>query len=413
MKYFLDTNVLLDNPDYYSSLPFCISSETFLELENIKTNKNKTEDVRAAARCAIKWLGNHHGEYDVITTCTAVYDVVSEHDLDISSPDAKICCAAKVYQDISEEQIIFITHDLICRNIAEEILGLNVKWEEQSCSEKYTGFKECVMSDNDMAFFYEHPKENVYDLHINEFIIIKDINDNVVDSYRWDGNIFQPTKIGNIKSDFFGQLKPYKGDIYQQCLLNSFINNKITMVRGKAGTGKTYCALGYLFYLLEKHKIDKIIMFTNTLPTINSARLGFYPGTRNEKLLESSVGNILASKLGDSFMVERLISEGKLLLLPMCDIRGYDTTDMNAGVLITEAQNLNIELMKLALQRIGEDSICIIDGDYDAQVDDGQYAGNKNGMRRLSEVFRNHDFYGEIELQNIYRSKIAELAEQM
>ena len=61
--------------------------------------------------------------------------------------------------------------------------------------------------------------------------------------------------------------------------------------------------------------------------------------------------------------VERLIDEGKLLLLPMADIRGYDTMNMNAGIYITEAQNLDIALMKLALQRVGEDCICIIDGD--------------------------------------------------
>lgn len=61
--------------------------------------------------------------------------------------------------------------------------------------------------------------------------------------------------------------------------------------------------------------------------------------------------------------LERLIDEGKIVLLPMSDIRGYDTGGMKAGVYITEAQNLDISLMKLALQRIGEDSICIIDGD--------------------------------------------------
>jgi phosphate starvation-inducible protein PhoH len=48
----------------------------------------------------------------------------------------------------------------------------------------------------------------------------------------------------------------------------------------------------------------------------------------------------------------------------MSDIRGYDTSNLRAGVYITEAQNLSIPLMKLALQRIGEDSVCIIDGDH-------------------------------------------------
>ena len=42
-----------------------------------------------------------------------------------------------------------------------------------------------------------------------------------------------------------------------------------------------------------------------------------------------------------------------------------------------------------------------------------QYAGSNNGMRRMSEVFRGQDFYGEIELQHIFRSKIAEIADMM
>ena len=69
--------------------------------------------------------------------------------------------------------------------------------------------------------------------------------------------------------------------------------------------------------------------------------------------------------------------------------------------------------MKLALQRIGEDSICIIDGDEKAQVDDISFAGANNGMRRASKVFRGNDIYGEVTLHQIHRSRIAQLAENM
>ena len=34
-------------------------------------------------------------------------------------------------------------------------------------------------------------------------------------------------------------------------------------------------------------------------------------------------------------------------------------------------------------------------------------------MRRMSEVFRGQPCYGEVELQKIYRSAIAEIAEKM
>ena len=86
---------------------------------------------------------------------------------------------------------------------------------------------------------------------------------------------------------------------------------------------------------------------------------------------------------------------------------------MNAAIYISEAQNLDIELMRLALQRIGGDSICILDGDSNAQVDLSMYAGHHNGMRRVSKVFRGSDVYGEVTLKQIYRSKIASLAQQL
>jgi predicted ribonuclease YlaK len=164
---------------------------------------------------------------------------------------------------------------------------------------------------------------------------------------------------------------------------------------------------------LEKGVIDKIIVFCNTVATAGSARLGFYPGTRDEKLLDSQIGNFLASKLGGMEAVKKMIMEELLLLLPMSDIRGFDTTGMHAGIYITEAQNLDIDLMKLALQRVGDDSICILDGDDMAQVDMSMYAGARNGLKRVSKVFRGQDFYGEVTLDNIYRSKIARIAQEM
>ena len=138
------------------------------------------------------------------------------------------------------------------------------------------------------------------------------------------------------------------------------------------------------------------------------------PGDKDEKLLGGAVGNFLLGKFGGDFLfIQKLIQEGKLLLLPMCAIRGFDTTEMKAGVYLPEAQNTSVDLMKLCLQRIGEDCICIIDGDYNAQVDMRMYEGSQNGMRRVSEVFRGTELYGEVELSCIYRSRIAEISDLM
>lgn len=109
------------------------------------------------------------------------------------------------------------------------------------------------------------------------------------------------------------------------------------MIRGKSGSGKTCLSLAFLLNQLEIGRIDKIIIFCNTVATKDAARLGFYAGSKTDKLMDSQIGNILASKFGDKMIVEQMINNNKLILLPFSDIRGFDTSGMNAGVYITEA----------------------------------------------------------------------------
>lgn len=125
------------------------------------------------------------------------------------------------------------------------------------------------------------------------------------------------------------------------------------------------------------------------------------------------MGHFLTGKLGDISAVERLIAEGKLELVPTADCRGMDTSGKNAGIYFTEAQNTTVDMMKLILQRIGEDSVCIFEGDDKTQTDMAIYEGDNNGLSRISEVFRGEPYYGEVTLQNCYRSAIAKRAELM
>jgi PhoH-like ATPase len=185
------------------------------------------------------------------------------------------------------------------------------------------------------------------------------------------------------------------------------------MVKGRAGSGKSLLSLSYAISMIEKGTYDKLIIFVNNLPTRNAVKIGFLPGSKDEKLLDSQIGHMLGCKFGDKLIIEQMIHQNKLLLLPFGDIRGFDTTNSKAIVYITEAQNLDISLIKLAIQRISEDCQLIIDGDYNSQVDLQAFEGNNNGMRRVSEVFRGQSFYGEVELPIIYRSKMAEWAENL
>lgn len=390
-----------------------LSSITLEELEHIKTSINKDPDVKFAARKLIKELDEHYGEYSVVFWNNELMLELTDKSLPITNDSKIIICALNWFNKLQPgDQMTFITNDICCKQIAHLVLQCDIESIAEDAY-NYDGYKEIVMDDDEMAEFYSNPTTNIYELYINEYIIVKDKEGNIVDKLCWTGEGYRHLTYNSFKSDHFGTVKPMKDDIYQALAADSLENNKITLIKGPAGTGKTYLSLGFLFHKLERNKIDKIIVFCNTVATKNSAKLGFYPGTRDEKLLDSQIGNLLSSKLGGRIAVEQMIQKEELVLLPLSDIRGYDTSGMSAGIYISEAQNLDIELMKLTLQRIGEDSICIIDGDCNAQVDDIHFAGSSNGMKRASQVFRGSDIYGEITLKNIHRSRIARLAESM
>lgn len=390
-----------------------LSSITLEELEHIKTSINKDPDVKFAARKLIKELDEHYGEYSVVFWNNDLMLELTDKSLPITNDSKIIICALNWFNKLQpEDQMTFITNDICCKQIAHLVLQCNIESIAEDAY-NYDGYREVVMNDDEMAEFYSNPTTNIYELYINEYIIVKDKEGNIVDKLCWTGEGYRHLTYNSFKSDHFGTVKPMKDDVYQALAADSLENNRITLIKGPAGTGKTYLSLGFLLHKLERNKIDKIVVFCNTVATKNSAKLGFYPGTRDEKLLDSQIGNLLSSKLGGRIAVEQMIQKEELILLPLSDIRGYDTSGMSAGIYISEAQNLDIELMKLTLQRIGEDSICIIDGDCNAQVDDIHFAGSNNGMKRASEVFRGHDIYGEITLKNIHRSRIARLAESM
>lgn len=262
---------------------------------------------------------------------------IQKYDLSITN-DMKILATALSYNKNNKSHPIdnFITNDLTLKCIAKLFLS-NVSSIEEEHHDPYTGYIEVILNEDEITELYQNLKINKFNLLINQYAIIYNQEKEIIDKLVWDGDTYRTISYGNLNSTYFGNVKPFKNDPYQALAVDSFLNNKITMIKGPAGSGKTFLSLAFLLNALERNKIDKIIVFCNTVATKNSAKLGFYPGTRDEKLLDSQIGNLLSSKLGDKMMVEKLIDENKLVLLPLSDIRGYDTTGMRAGIYISEA----------------------------------------------------------------------------
>lgn len=411
MKYkFFDTSSLLLLDSLEDGYQIAISTITLQELESLKSCRDANK--KYLARQTTKMLVEHLDQFEIVIFTQDMLTPFIQRDLEITN-DIKILASAFYLDSLYPDEVTFVTNDLALQNIANLFFGEDSIESIEVPDEEYKGFEDVMLTDAELEYFYSHLEENQFGLYINEYLVIRNTEGEIVDWSCWNGKMHRCLRYRDMTSKQFGKVRPLSGDIWQQFAVDSFNNNKITLLTGRPGSGKSLMSLSYLVQQLEQGTIDKIVIFCNPVAVRGAARLGYYPGDRLEKLLDSQIGNFLTSKFGGRFEVERLIQQEKILLLPMADIRGFDTTGLRAGIYITEAQNMSVDLMKLALQRIGEDCICIIEGDNKTQVDMEEYAGQNNGMRRMSEVFRGQDYFGQVELQLIHRSRIAKTAELM
>lgn len=392
---FYDTSSLL----LLEKLPqekFLLCETTLKELSYIKDSIRKDETTRAKARLISKQLFECNN-YEAISPD---YKWLEKNKLQTNADMEILSAAASL-----NYEVIFITNDICLFNIAKRFLP---KVETlKSEKDNYTGYQELTLGDAELATFYSDISHFEKGLLLNEYLILTDYPEEV---YKNTSKGLRKIKYPTFKSEYFGLVKPK--DSYQIAAMDSLQENEITLLGGPPGSGKTFLALSFLFSLMEKGKIDRIVIFCNPVVARNAAKLGYYPGSQLEKLLASQVGNVLSSKLGGAQAVERLINDDKIVLVPAGDARGYEVPAYS-GVYILESQNLDIVLLKMLLQRIGNNCITIVDGDRKTQTDLEIYEGKNNGMERMSQVFRGQSIYGQIDLKNIYRSKISQIAENM
>lgn len=259
---------------------------------------------------------------------------------------------------------------------------------------------------------FEEGRRNKWNVPEGQYLIIRDEEGHKIRGiYKYFGDrewdVVLPENLGSIYLD-----TTTPKDAYQQCAINSLVNDDFTIITGKAGTGKTLLSLSYCLREIVSGRRDKLIIFANPVKSRGSEQLGFYKGDRTDKLLQNSIGAMLSSKLGDTMLIEQLIQDGLVEILPVSDIRGFEVGKKQI-MYITEAQNLNVELAKLAIQRCAEGSKIILEGDPETQVDHYSFEGANNGLRRAITTFEGYLGFSHVQLPIIYRSVIADRAELM
>lgn len=411
MKKVIDTNILLEYPEIILTEDCIVPSTVISELENIKTSGNKSEEIRFKARQATRFLSENQEKYSTFVTTTDTYDLVNKYKLPIDNDNLIIACCKQL--EIIEDNVILISNDLCMRLIAKDIFKIKVEsYKTDKTKELYKGFKEVVLSDEQMAYFYENLNENQFDCLINEYLIIKNKDGETKDIRRWtnkEGYVEVFNKI--VKSNFMGaKIKPK--DEFQKMVIDSIFNNTMTVISGKAGSGKSLLSLSSAMNLIEADKYKRLVVLYNPVKVKGVSDLGFYTGNAIEKAMQNSIGEILRTKFNDIKKVEAMIMSGQIKLLSMADCRGTEIKD-DEILWISESQNTSIELIKLCLSRCSQGCKIIIEGDYNSQVDSYAFENNNNGMKRAIEVLKGEDIFGYVELQNVWRSKIASLMDKM
>ena len=140
----------------------------------------------------------------------------------------------------------------------------------------------------------------------------------------------------------------------------TILENKITVLRGKAGTGKTAVSAIAALDLLFTREVERIVI---TRPTVTAGEeIGFMPGNIDSKLapfmapLLESMYSIYGAE-----RIDGLVQEGRVEIIPVAFMRGRNLK--NCAIVIDEAANITNKQMELLLGRFCKGSKMIICGD--------------------------------------------------
>jgi len=188
----------------------------------------------------------------------------------------------------------------------------------------------------------------------------------------------------------------------QKAAKEQSLNNVITALRGKAGSGKSLLAANIALDMLFKGDVEKIII---TRPTVVAGQdIGFLPGDINQKLAPFTAPvyeNMY--RLYSKEKIEKCIETGQIEIVPIAFMRGRNFT--NCLVVADEAQNLTDSQTELLLTRMCSGSKLIFCGDS-AQIDlkDKKTSGFEFMCKHLKDV---HGF-NVVCLQKNHRHEIVD-----
>ncbi len=251
--------------------------------------------------------------------------------------------------------------------------------------------------------------------------------------FKREGGVGFLRRVNTKAGERFGPCSPE-----QACARELILDNEtlITSLAGVAGTGKTLIALLSAYEMFRAGRVSRIEVYR--LNAEAGRQLGFLPGDVGDKMapwarpIIDNMDFILrrlhggarwTNPLADhqaergerreaapSVTVEHLLQTNALEISPINYLRGRSIHD--AIIIVDDGQNLTQEDMKLVLTRAGEGSRVILTGDPD-QIDRSEINALSNGLVQVVERFKGEACFAHLRMQDVVRSKIAELAARL
>lgn len=142
----------------------------------------------------------------------------------------------------------------------------------------YTGVREIILSDEEIAKFYEF-KETPVELFENEYLLIKDKNNEYIDKFRFNGDKLVKLNYKRIQNTYVDKVKPL--NVKQECVFDLLQNKKIKvkLITGDMGSGKAQPLNSKVltpngFVKMGDIKVGDLVYGCNGLP---HKVLGVYP----------------------------------------------------------------------------------------------------------------------------------------
>lgn len=168
-----------------------------------------------------------------------------------------------------------------------------------------------------------------------------------------------------------GKRKP-KGEVKFKFALNDeqkevkplILNSHVSVITGKAGSGKTALCTQVALDMFFNRSINRIILCR---PAVSKEEIGFLPGDIKEKMdpYLQPIYDIMYA-LCDKTTIDNMIKSDEITIVPFAFMRGR--TFLNSAIIVDEAQNLLDEQISMVVGRLGKGSKMMICGDTD-QID--------------------------------------------